>query len=87
MRKVEGLIPESIYTALHARISADEETADHILSVALTQYLDQPLHTLFSVSTSAALVEGLYQGALRISRLLEHGDFGIGTLGPQSSNG
>jgi acetolactate decarboxylase len=80
MRKVEGLIPESIYIALQARISADKETADHILSVALAQYLDQPLHTLFSVSTSAALVEGLYQGALRISRLLEHGDFGIGTF-------
>jgi hypothetical protein len=52
MKKVEGLIPESIYTALRARISADKETEDHILSVALAQYLDQPLHTLFSVSTS-----------------------------------
>jgi len=80
MKKVEGLIPESIYTALQAKISADKETADHILSAALAQYLDQPLHTLFSVSTSAALVEGLYQGALRISHLLEHGDFGIGTF-------
>lgn len=80
MKKIEGLIPESIYTELQARISADKETADHILSVALAQYLDQPLHTLFSVSTSAALVEGLYQGALRISHLLEHGDFGIGTF-------
>jgi acetolactate decarboxylase len=80
MKKIENLIPESIYTALQARISADKETMDHILSVALAQYLDQPLHTLFSVSTSAALVEGLYQGALRISHLLEHGDFGIGTF-------
>ena len=80
MKKVEGLIPESIYTSLHARISAEKETVDHILSAALAQYLDQPLHTLFSISTSAALVEGLYQGALRISHLLEHGDFGIGTF-------
>jgi acetolactate decarboxylase len=80
MKKVEGLIPDSIYTALHARLSANKETADHVLSVALAQYLDQSLHTLFSVSTSAAIVEGLYQGALRISRLLEHGDFGIGTF-------
>jgi acetolactate decarboxylase len=80
MKKVEGLIPESIYAALKAKISAEKETTDHILSVALAQYLDQPLHTLFSVSTSAALVEGLYQGALRISHLLEHGDFGIGTF-------
>ncbi|HEY1648025.1 MAG TPA: acetolactate decarboxylase [Terracidiphilus sp.] len=80
MTKVEGLIPESIYTALQARTTADKETVDHILSLALAQYLNQPLHTLFSVSTSAAIVEGLYQGALRISHLLEHGDFGIGTF-------
>lgn len=80
MKKVEGLIPESIYTALRARISTEKETVDHILSAALAQYLNQPLHTLFSVSTSAALVEGLFQGALRISHLLEHGDFGIGTF-------
>jgi acetolactate decarboxylase len=80
MKKVEGLIPESLYTALRARISTEKETADHILSAALAQYLDQPVHTLFSVSTSSALVEGLYQGALRISHLLEHGDFGIGTF-------
>ena len=80
MKTVEGLIPESIYAALLARTSAKKETVDHILSVALAEYLDRPLHTLFSVSTSAALVEGLYQGALRISHLLEHGDFGIGTF-------
>jgi acetolactate decarboxylase len=35
---------------------------------------------LFQVSTSAALVEGLYQGAVQVSRLLRHGDFGIGTF-------
>ena len=36
--------------------------------------------TLFQVSTSAALVEGIYQGAVRVSRLLQHGDFGLGTF-------
>jgi len=35
---------------------------------------------LFQVSTSAALVEGLYQGAVRVSRLLRHGNFGLGTF-------
>ena len=32
------------------------------------------------MSTSAALVEGVYQGAVRVSRLLDHGDFGLGTF-------
>jgi acetolactate decarboxylase len=48
--------------------------------MALSQCLQHPLHTLFQVSTSAALVEGLYQGAVRVSRLLKHGDFGLGTF-------
>jgi acetolactate decarboxylase len=48
--------------------------------VALSQNLGKPIHTLFQVSTSAALVEGLYQGAMRVSRLLRHGDFGLGTF-------
>ena len=36
--------------------------------------------TTRQVSTSAALVEGIYQGAVRVSRLLQHGDFGLGTF-------
>jgi acetolactate decarboxylase len=61
-------------------MNADNETCDHIVAEALSQSLDTPIHTLFQVSTSAALVEGVYQGAVRVSRLLEHGDFGLGTF-------
>jgi acetolactate decarboxylase len=58
----------------------DRESCDHVVSAALSQYLGKPIHTLFQVSTSAALVEGLYQGAVRVSNLLHHGDFGLGTF-------
>lgn len=61
-------------------MEADKENCDHVVSAALSQYLGKPIHTLFQVSTSAALVEGLYQGAMRVSRLLQHGDFGLGTF-------
>src|SRR5579863_9660021 len=59
---------------------AEESSCDHVVSVALSQCLGKPLHTLFQVSTSAALVEGLYQGAVQVSRLLRHGNFGLGTF-------
>ena len=36
--------------------------------------------TLFQVSTSTALVEGIYKGAVSIGKLREHGDFGLGTF-------
>jgi len=46
-------------------ISADREVAHH---------------TLYQVSTATALVEGIYQGAVRVGTLREHGDLGLGTF-------
>ena len=42
--------------------------------------LNEVRHTLYQVSTATALVEGIYQGAVRVSTLLEHGDLGLGTF-------
>ena len=36
--------------------------------------------TLYQVSTAGALVEGIYQGAVRVGTLREHGDLGLGTF-------
>ena len=36
-------------------------------------------HTLFQVSTSAALVQGVYQGCAKLSDVKACGDFGLGT--------
>jgi acetolactate decarboxylase len=80
MRPITCQIPDSLYAALKRRMNADNEPCDHIVAEALSQSLDTPIHTLFQVSTSAALVEGVYQGAVRVSRLLDHGDFGLGTF-------
>jgi acetolactate decarboxylase len=38
------------------------------------------MSTLYQISTSAALVEGVYSGSVSSSVLLEHGDFGLGTF-------
>src|SRR5579863_1065482 len=80
MKPIACNVPDSIYKALMGRMEAEKESCDHVVSSALSQYLRKPIHTLFQVSTSAALVEGLYQGAVRVSRLLSHGDFGLGTF-------
>jgi acetolactate decarboxylase len=80
MKAITCNVPESLHKALHDRMKADKESCDHVVSLALSHYLGKPIHTLFQVSTSAALVEGLYQGAVRVSRLLRHGDFGLGTF-------
>jgi len=38
------------------------------------------VHTLFQVSTSGALVSGLFGGVVSASVVLQHGDFGLGTF-------
>ena len=56
------------------------EPVSHIVSRALAEYF-QVLHsTLYQVSTATALVEGIYQGAVRVRTLREHGDLGLGTF-------
>lgn len=41
---------------------------------------DYAHHTLFQISTSGALVAGLYQGVVSAAVVLQHGDFGLGTF-------
>ncbi len=80
MKSITCNVPDSIHRALQERMESDKASCDHVVSTALSRYLGKAIHTLFSVSTSAALVEGLYQGAVQVSRLLRHGDFGLGTF-------
>ncbi len=53
---------------------------DHLVERALAEYLGVEHHTLFQVSTAGALVEGVYQGAVSVGVVREHGDFGLGTF-------
>ena len=80
MKTITCNLPDSLYDALVERMETEKASCDHVVSMALSQCLGRPIHTLFQVSTSAALVEGLYQGAVRVSQLLRHGDFGLGTF-------
>jgi acetolactate decarboxylase len=56
------------------------EPVSHIVSRALAEYFQVSHSTLYQVSTASALVEGIYQGAVRVRTLLEHGDLGLGTF-------
>ena len=42
--------------------------------------LGSPAHVLFQISTSGALVAGVYSGLSTTKNVLEHGDFGLGTF-------
>jgi acetolactate decarboxylase len=73
-------VPESVLAALQQRSRATGEGTSTFVSRALRRALAKPIHTLFQVSTSRALVQGVYQEAVCCARLLKHGDFGLGTF-------
>jgi acetolactate decarboxylase len=80
MPKVTVEIPASLKTALDHEIRQNKGTESSMVTAALSQYLNTEVHTLFQVSTSGALVAGVYSGAVSVQSLLEHGDFGLGTF-------
>ncbi len=70
-------IPLSLLGALTRAAAGNVSAA---VTAALSQYLGTPVHTLFQVSTSGALVAGLYSGAVTVGMILQHGDLGLGTF-------
>ena len=73
-------ISKSLQNALEKLSRETEEPISHLVSSALAHCFDVPQHTLFQVSTSGALVQGIYERAVSSSFLLNYGDFGLGTF-------
>ncbi len=71
---------DGLFTALQERCRRTGENASHVIRKALAEALDLEHHTIYQVSTSGALVQGVYQGCVRVGELLKHGDFGLGTF-------
>src|SRR5271154_6482402 len=71
---------ESLMQALAARSARTGEPLSHIVMSALADALEIDHSTLFQVSTSTALVQGVYDGVVRVGELKQHGDFGLGTF-------
>lgn len=78
-RRLETVISDSLWEALHARAAATGQPIRHLVQEALADALDLQHHSMFQVSTSGAIVQGLYQGAITVGELRRHGDLGLGT--------
>jgi acetolactate decarboxylase len=71
---------DGLFQALQERCRRTGESTSHVIRAALADALDLEHHTIYQVSTSGALVQGVYQGCVRVAELLQHGDFGLGTF-------
>jgi acetolactate decarboxylase len=73
-------ISKSLQSALEKLSRETGEPISHLISNALAHCFDVPQHTLFQISTSGALVQGVYERAVSSRFLLNYGDFGLGTF-------
>ena len=70
-------ISKSLQSALEKLSKETGEPISQLVSDTLSRCLGIPLHTLFQVSTSGALVQGVYEGAVSSNLLLNYGDLGL----------
>jgi len=80
MPRLDTAIAPGLWAALMDHTRRTHEPLAHVIPKALAEYLRVSHHTLYQVSTATALVEGIYQGAVRVGTLREHGDLGLGTF-------
>ncbi len=80
MPRITVDISQSVFQAAHAHHTKTGEPIGHLVMRALSDALGLDHATLFQVSTTGALVQGVYRGAVTLSQLKEHGDFGLGTF-------
>jgi acetolactate decarboxylase len=78
--ELHARVDNAVLTALREQSESSGAPVDHLVNRALAEYLGVEHHTLYQISTAGALVEGVYQGAVSVGTVREHGDFGLGTF-------
>jgi len=80
MQQLNCLLRDELWEELERKSKQVGEPVSYLVNSALADYFEIPAHTLYQVSTATALVEGIYEGAVRIGTLRQHGDLGLGTF-------
>ena len=78
--QLECRVSQTLWKAIEAECKRTGDSVAHVVERALANELDLKHHSLFQVSTSSALVEGVFDGCTSVRDLKRHGDFGLGTF-------
>lgn len=73
-------VSESVWKALQDQRRKTGDDLSQIVDSALSEGFALERHSLFQVSTSNALVQGVFGGVTTVADLKRHGDFGLGTF-------
>ena len=71
--ETETPLTPSVETLAVSTLAVPPSAASAVV-IALAEALDVEHHSMFQVSTSGALIEGLYQGAMTVGDLRRHGE-------------
>src|SRR6266404_13326 len=80
MPNLSVIIPDSLVRILNDAVARRATSPDSLVTAALSQYFQTGRHRAYQISTSAALVQGVSEGAVSSRKLLANGDFGLGTF-------
>ncbi len=80
MPNLSVIIPDSLASILNNAVTRRATSPDSVVNAALSQYFQTGRHRAYQISTSAALVQGVSEGAVSSWKLLANGDFGLGTF-------
>lgn len=79
-REIRVVVPDQLAGELERRAREGRTSVDHVVRGILATELALEQHSLFQVSTSGALVEGVTDGCLTVGDLKRYGDLGLGTF-------
>jgi acetolactate decarboxylase len=79
-RRVEIELSESVWAELHRRRREEGRSVSKVADDPLSEAFQLERHSLFQVSTSNALAQGVFAGAVTVGELRRHGNFGLGTF-------
>ena len=73
-------IGEGLWRALQQQSKRTGDSITHLMRQAIADSLDLDHNTIYQVSTSGALVKGVFKGCVKVNDVIRHGDFGLGTF-------
>lgn len=78
--RIEFEVSDSVWRVLQRRVEDTGRPMGAIVDDLLAEALDLDRHSVFQISTSNALIRGVFGGTTTVDELRRHGDFGLGTF-------
>ncbi|MGH8959250.1 MAG: acetolactate decarboxylase [Acidimicrobiia bacterium] len=78
--RIESEVSESVWRAIEQRSMQTGESQSQVVDSLLSQAFGLERHSIYQVSTSNALVQGVFGGTTTVGDLRGRGDFGLGTF-------